>query len=330
MNKEPLISILIPMYNAESKIAECLSSLCVQKPTVFEIVVIDDGSTDSSYEVANQYAEQYSFIHLYQQKNEGVSRTRQNLIRYANGKYIMFCDADDYYETNAIETVYGLIQNTNDKEKFSGEIDLYVFGYKLIRLEGEKIVKTRQLSEGIHKKDEFAKYHIQGFSDLYWSALWNKCYKKEIYSSPEIIFKSLMEDVIFNIEYISRCKNIYVCSLPIYDYVQMGESLTRSKKQDKTSDILDAQKTFQTLHEKAIKSYPNEQRRIDEYFYILMKHLIIRADKINDIGLKMKLREDCNCFRNQIGLRFVLFECKWILSHLKSKIKKIVKMIRSK
>ena len=329
MNKNPLISILIPMYNAEATISRCLSSICSQEPMIFEIIVIDDGSTDSGYDIAKSYAEQYSFIYLYQQKNEGVSRTRQNLIHYANGKYIMFCDADDYFEPNAIKTVYKLFQDTKDKERFGEEINLYVFGYKLIRMEGEKVVKTRKLPEGIHKKDEFSKYHVQGFSDLYWSALWNKCYKKEIYSLSEISFEYLMEDVMFNIDYISRCSNIYVCSIPIYDYVQIGESLTRSKKKDKTSDILFAQKAFQTLHEKAIKAYPNEQRQIDENFYMLMKNLILRADKINNIELKMKLREDCNSFRDQIGVRYVLFECKWILSSLKNIMRKIVKMIRS-
>lgn len=320
MSAKIIISILVPMYNSSLTIARCLDSLCVQSPKIFEIVVIDDGSNDSSYEIVKAYSKQYNFIRIYGQSNQGVAKTRQNLIQRAKGKYIMFCDSDDYFEVNAVQSVCNAIQNS-----ISDNIGVYIFGYNLIRNNGKKAVSQRKLRESIHSKNEFAKYHIKGFSDLYWSALWNKCYRRDLCIEPEICFEELMEDVIFNIDYMARCQSIYISSDIIYNYVQIGNSITRSKVIDNKRTIIAAYNIYKILGEKAISTYPNEDKIIMEYIYILFNNLYKRTLKVNDNNTLELVWEQYQAIKNLIGIKFYILDLKIYIKQLGKWIKNILK-----
>ena len=106
MNTNPLISVLMPMFNAESTIRRSLDSVVNQEPNIYEIIIVDDGSSDSSHKIAQEYAEQYHNITVLTQQNSGVAAARQRLIREAKGEYIMFLDADDFLEKEAAQVLY--------------------------------------------------------------------------------------------------------------------------------------------------------------------------------------------------------------------------------
>lgn len=318
MNTEVVISILIPMYNASQTIERCLDSLCNQYPQVFEIIIIDDGSNDKSYEIVSRYSKQYAYIYLYKQNTQGVSKTRQNLINYAHGEYIMFCDADDYFEPDAIAGTIEIIEKVCT---YTEKPDIFIFGYKLVRSFGDKIIIRRNFPEGVYSKKEIGKYHVKSISDLYWSALWNKCYKRDICLSPEIKFEKQMEDVMFNIDFMSRVEYVYISERCIYNYVQIGESLTRTKKIDNEEAIINAEKTYYTLMQKLLKTYPEENIGVLESIYILCKGLEKRLSYLEgniDLVLDKKIKK-------QLGWRIYILNVKAKFLEMLRLIKKIIK-----
>ena len=111
---KPLISILIPCYNGAKFLESCLNSCLSQTYSNIEIIVINDGSTDNSLEILNQYAGNHSNIKVYSQENQGLAETRNRLIEYANGEYFFFLDVDDLIPNNAIENLYNGSDNGNN------------------------------------------------------------------------------------------------------------------------------------------------------------------------------------------------------------------------
>ena len=164
---EIIISILVPMYNAETTIEKCLTKLLGQCGNTTEVVVLDDGSIDGCKKKAREFEKNNSKIRVYSQKNRGVAYTRQKLIDLARGEYIMFCDADDYFEDSALDQVYGDIIKYN-KENMSP--DVYIYGYNLVRNSRNKRIENRRLTSGIYKKEDYSREHSSAMGDLYWSA----------------------------------------------------------------------------------------------------------------------------------------------------------------
>lgn len=106
------ISIIVPMYNVEKYIDECINSLLNQSIEK-EIILVDDGSTDRTYEIARRFQEQYPCIQLYHQENAGQSAARNKGVSYATGEYILFCDSDDCIDAECLPHMYQLCQNHN-------------------------------------------------------------------------------------------------------------------------------------------------------------------------------------------------------------------------
>lgn len=303
-------SILIPAYNAEKTIKRCLDSIFCQIDQNDEIIVIDDGSKDNTQAVLNEYADRDNLKIIYSD-NGGVSVTRQKLIRYATKENILFCDADDFYEAGVLDSLRKIIE-INDP-------DVIIFGYNLVRSNQIIKIKRRKYKEGYH--EAFEGEYLLGITDLYWSALWNKCYKKSIINSPaEIYFQTLIEDVQFNIEYISRCQKIYVLETALYNYVQIGESLTRGEKEDSRERIVDALYAYEKLFFKIKASFPENIEKSYYSVYCLMDNLIERSIAIEDFELK-KVIDNSEVFA-AVKKHKIHFMGRLILRSLKHTVKK--------
>lgn len=100
---EPLVSILIPVYNTEDYFPKCLDSIVNQTYSNLQVVIIDDGSKDTSLCIAQKYAKQYPYIEVYHQENQGVASTRNNLLDKAKGDYVLFVDSDDWCELDMVD-----------------------------------------------------------------------------------------------------------------------------------------------------------------------------------------------------------------------------------
>lgn len=267
------ISVLIPAYNVENKIEKCLYSLIEQTNDNFEIIIVDDGSSDNTRVILENFKYKFHDLKVYFQSNVGVAKTRQKLIDLASGDYIIFCDADDYLEKEAIETVYRIIEQK--------DIDLVIFGYNLVRENSVKRISRKNMCQGYYNKKQWELEHVKNVNNLYWSVLWNKCYKKEKIVKPtKIVFPELIEDVIFNVQFLGRSELIYVCNSVLYNYVQIGESLTRSKYVDTEVSIRKALSTYEILYREFLNSYPKRKAEIRCQMLFYLNKIIDRAEKI--------------------------------------------------
>lgn len=318
MTNQILLSILVPVYNSGSTIERCINSLCEENVSDYEIVIVDDGSEDKSYEKLDHLSERFRFLKIVSQNNAGVSATRQKLITLAQGKYLMFCDSDDYFEPETIKYMMNLLHSQTLE---SNSPDIYIFGYNLVRSWGSKSINKRHFKNGIYQKRTVSKYHVNGISDLYWSALWNKCYKRELCVQPPIIFEKCMEDVMFNVDYMSRVKNIYVSERRIYNYVQIGESLTRTKRTDTTESIIEADTAYSTLMGKLLTTYPEDRTAILSRIYRYYKSLDRRATAIGE-----RKRVDCsiNAIKKQLKCRVFYVDLIFYIDFLLRRAKKIM------
>lgn len=113
MENQALISVIIPVYNVEAYLRECVESVLKQTYQNFEIILVDDGSTDSSGDICDEYAGNDERICVIHQKNSGPSKTRNTGLENANGKYIYFLDSDDYIERNALELLINTAETNN-------------------------------------------------------------------------------------------------------------------------------------------------------------------------------------------------------------------------
>ena len=109
----PKISVLVPVYNTEKYIKKCIDSIKSQTITDWELILVDDGSTDDSGKICDEYAKQDEKITVYHKKNEGISATREFAVKHANGTYIQFVDSDDWIDADMLERMYGAAQAKN-------------------------------------------------------------------------------------------------------------------------------------------------------------------------------------------------------------------------
>ena len=218
----PLISIIIPVYNAEKTLARCIDSLLQQSFSDFEILLIDDGSTDSSLDICQKYAAGDAGIKVLHHENAGVSITRNRGMENASGKFLMFCDSDDYVEPEWCEK---LLQGIRTKE------DAWVVSnaYK-VNFSGEcKAIDDLQH----HPKSEtYCDIYLKYLSPY----LWNKIYNAGIIRQNNIRFRpdvELGEDAVFNTEYYKYCSSVTYIPEPLYYYCDNAGSAMQKYRPNK-------------------------------------------------------------------------------------------------
>lgn len=103
MNHQHVVSILVPIYNAETYLSQCIESILGQTCANLQVILIDDGSIDNSYAICKEYVKLDTRVELYHQENQGVAITRNNLLEKVRGDYVLFIDADDWVEPDMVE-----------------------------------------------------------------------------------------------------------------------------------------------------------------------------------------------------------------------------------
>lgn len=131
----PKVSVIIPVYNAEKYLRQCLDSICKQTLSEIEIICVDDGSSDSSLEILMEYASRDSRLKILSQRNGGAGSARNNGLKHATGEYLSFLDADDFFELNMLELAYQELEHY--------QADFVVFNSDQYRMDTGKYVKER-------------------------------------------------------------------------------------------------------------------------------------------------------------------------------------------
>lgn len=218
----PLVSIIIPVYNGEKQIERCVRSLIGQTYSNIEIIILNDGSVDHTMQILNKYAKMDSRIRVIDKPNSGVSNTRNQGLKLATGEYIQFVDADDWLPNDATEQlVYGMQQNC----------EMVICDYNRV-VDNNIIVKGHIPEEGPISRTEFALYMMKAPANYYYGVLWNKMFRMDIIRKHELDFWEEIdwcEDLRFNLEYLQYVKQVYVLQKPLYYYVLTKGSLAQSR-----------------------------------------------------------------------------------------------------
>ena len=213
-NGNPLVSIIIPVFNAEKYLKKCIESVINQTYQNIEVILIDDGSTDNSPLIYREYARKDNRLKINRQKNLGVFAARNNGIRRATGEYIIFIDADDWIEVNMIELMC-------DKLKKNKEIDICICGYK--EFYEEKISLKNKISD-----KNFVDLILNG-NNLIKGYLFNKMFRKikiKKFFNENIAIK---EDLIFLLSNFNEKTKYYILYEPLYNYRINSNSALHSK-----------------------------------------------------------------------------------------------------
>ena len=234
----PFVSIIVPVYNVEKHLTRCLDSLLNQTYSNFEILLINDGSTDSSGQICDDYQAKSDKIRVFHIENGGVSNARNYGIENCKGEFIQFVDSDDFVNETYISSMVDEIKDKN--------VDLVISGIKQLQLKNDEMITTKEIisaNNGLYKKDDLK--HIM--SDLIDSSYINYCYskliKRKILIENSIRFDknlSLGEDTLFVLDVIRYSKHIYILSRADYNYlIHSNDTLTYKFRPDKFNILND-------------------------------------------------------------------------------------------
>lgn len=219
--KASLVSIILPVYNAEKSIGRCLDSILSQDYENIEVLVIDDGSSDQSWQIISEYSRKDSRIVAIQKSNSGVSSTRNRGLQLARGKYIQFIDSDDWLPFDSTKLLVREMEKNNAQMVIG---DFY-------RVVGDTMSKKGSIeTSGLISRNQYADYMLTSPADFYYGVLWNKLYSRQIIEQHQILMDeniSYCEDIIFNLEYLMHVDNIYVTRSPVYYYALTEGSLVQ-------------------------------------------------------------------------------------------------------
>jgi len=235
-------SLIVPLYNRENTIKACLDSLMVQEETDYEIIIVDDGSTDGSGKIADEYSQKYPFIKVIHKENGGLSSARNEGVKYANGQYVLFPDSDDEYLPNLLSYL----------NKFFGN-DLICFGHFIeyqSKVEEKAIVKEDITTNQVDLKE--ALYLIENVGAF--NVAWNKAYKKELII--DLLFENLMpaEDLVFNCNYYLKCKSVALIKEKLYRYMRKEDVSLATKYNKNLLNVIEiANEKRQNLYNSVAK-----------------------------------------------------------------------------
>lgn len=219
------LSIIVPVFNVEGYLKRALDSILKQSSSIkYEILLIDDGSTDQSGAICDEYQDNYSNIFVKHIENNGVSEARNLGISLSRGKYLYFMDPDDFLTDDFFEQIY---------PNLNGKWDVLCFGYNEIKENNNTILSCRSHSYqhlGLLKKEEFRNDFIDLFKTDMMYNVWSRIYKKEFILKNNIKFPSrpIGEDTLFNFQVYQHLDNILFIDSTLYNYIagRSGSALT--------------------------------------------------------------------------------------------------------
>ena len=219
---EPDFSVIIPVYNAESSIVRCMESLKKQNGYSFEVLVIDDGSTDSSGRICDRFAAENSEFRVYHRKNQGPSSARNFGLQLARGKYIAFVDSDDFVADNYFEKIENGFRQSDSDILFIGYTDCFVDGKM-----GLSHVPKQYSSDFYEMVAKLSENDLFGYT-------WCKVFRRTVIQNCKFHEElDLFEDEIFICDVLNGCHSIAVVEYPIYFYVRSNRTnLTGKVRQD--------------------------------------------------------------------------------------------------
>lgn len=262
---QPTVSIIVPVYNAEKGIRRCVDSILGQEFTDFELLLVDDGSTDGSSAILDGYAAADPRVRVIHKPNSGVSATRNLALGQAKGEFIEFLDADDWITEDATKL---LVRSARENDAQMVIADFY-------RVVGDDVARKGQIGGDATSLSrlEYADLMMKDPADFYYGVIWNKLYRRDIIERHGVRMDETLdwcEDFIFNLEYVLHVSTVAVLRSPIYYYVKTEGSLV---SRTDLADVVRMKRTvlgyYRDFYRNVLDEDEYKRRRTDIYRYLV-------------------------------------------------------------
>ena len=283
----PKISLIIPVYNVEKFLKITLDSVFAQTFKDFEVIVVNDGSTDSSFEIIKEYSEKHDNMVVVNQENQGQGIARNNALKLAKGEDIAFLDSDDFLEPDFLEVLY--------KTAVDNDADIACCSFKLNYEKGFHelfMVFTQKKCSIISSREALKKLILDITMHHY---LWNKIYKRSLFTENNIIFYDMFfEDIATSPKLFYHANRVAITNKCLYNYRRHKKSTIAEMDAVKINDFIKSLGTMRNFleYENIYKNYQyyfkaySLRASIQVYFSILFEHI----DKMNFNGMMTNLK----------------------------------------
>lgn len=315
-----MISVIIPVYNVENFLKAAVDSVLVQSYKDLEIILVDDGSKDSSGKICDEYLEKDSRIKVIHKENGGLSSARNAGLDVAKGEYIAFLDSDDkFLNDNSLQNMFDVMSENESA-------DICITGYKYIDEEGKELKRKKHLIDDYSDYDKtksgevlFKNITQDDFWNLYFDknrieyiVVWTKLYKKEIWETLRYPEGKINEDNFVLPDVINQCNKIAMCDIATVAYRVRGNSIIHDEKTsnsvDKSEAILKlckyfienqkyhfAKRAFKEGSVALLRSYvfykKKDKSRLKEVNEIYKKYKkVVKSGKIESDGISDKIQ----------------------------------------
>lgn len=270
------ISIIVPIYNVEQYLSRCVESLTAQTYKNVEIVLVDDGSTDSSGDIANELSKKDNRIVVYHKENGGLSDARNYGLKAATGEYILYVDSDDYIEVDACQKLV---------EKAQPGIDFVIGAYKEIGRDG--IIERRHSDIVAGKKYEAKEFVILSIKQNEWYApAWLNLYRRDFLLKNNLFFKKgrLFEDHQMLPRLFLAADAVIYVDYPFYNYVIRNNSIMTSGNRKKKMEM-----SFSNYNEWMDLFEKVQDKKYQRYLYgVLVKYYLASCRSLQISGWNVK------------------------------------------
>ena len=256
---KPLLTVVIPVYNVEKYLNRCLESILIQGWKNYDIILVDDGSTDRSPQICDDYVKAYDFISVIHKENGGLSDARNTGLSQAKGEYVYFPDSDDWLEPDTFIALAEALES----QKF----DIISFNREFIKGEEDVIISDPVENQVFEGKDAFVHMlkhsYITGFAN-------DKIYRKSLFVDHDILFPKgkYYEDLGTNYKLFLSAKKVYATNQKYYHYlIDNPDSITQSWNEKKFRDMFGFYK--EVFYSDFVRSQLNqEELHISQLYYV--------------------------------------------------------------
>lgn len=244
----PLISIVLPIYNIEDYLQKCMDSLLVQTYQNLEIIMVDDGATDNSGRICDEYLKKDARIKVFHKKNGGLSDARNYGIERAAGEYITCIDPDDYVDPDYIRYLYSLIEKYHTR--------MSVCQHRVVFDNGSVDEKGASGDEALSDKTciERMLYH-----DVIDTSAWAKLYHRSLFEAVKYPYGKLFEDIATTYQLMLQCDKIAVGYESKYNYIVRSSSIVNCKFNARKLDLLEM---TDRMGKDVVAAYPDLQAAV--------------------------------------------------------------------
>lgn len=228
MNNPIKISIIVPVFNVKDYLEDCLNSILAQTFSKYEVIIVNDGSTDSSPQIIESYQTKFPHIKIIHQQNQGLSNARNTGIKHAVGKYLFFLDSDDKIKPTTLEKLYFGCEQNN--------VPLAICGIELFNESGpisQFIYQGKNIINGLNLAEDI-------LIGKMFSWVWNKLYRKDIWEKSSLSFKdgAYYEDIEVIFRILKNYPSIFCVPEALYEYRVRPGSIVTTHSEKKITDFI--------------------------------------------------------------------------------------------